>query len=289
MSFSPHAPPPSSPKFMKYKFKYLGMKWRFLKFDLEKESLPPIPKGDPVALEQQTNLEKSIIFETYEREFHINADSLSSWIDDRSNITCPRGNIDDGSIQQFQVPEEPRNGDEENGIQPQHDDDGDVCNDNLPRTGNEINSASILEDSMISLQPYPQSEIDSVFTQEDLLQGIRNAQLFQTLQPLKPLPPSTGLHHQVNSTKPMIFSPRPPEDCKPSASVAIPPQRKVPQRSPRRIKINQKNKRSNKLKEQIQKLEISKSFKMYDFSSLHLTPSLSLSFLIDSLLPQVCN
>jgi hypothetical protein len=198
-----HSGRESGPK-MKYKFKYLGMKWRFLKIELEKEALPPVPRGDQIALDNQSVLERSVIFETYEKGFNF--------------------------IDHYQQ------------------------QNSLVRI-----SSSLLEDSFGSLNQFPTSELDnSVFTEEDLVRGIRNVQIFQSLEPIKPTPPSTFEHHQLGPAKPMVFSPRPPDECKPSASVGL----KLPNRSPRVLK-NQKVKRSVQIKAQIQKLDISKSFKMY--------------------------
>jgi hypothetical protein len=190
-------------KRMKYKFKYLGMKWRFLKFDLEKEALPPVPKGDQTSLDNQSILERSVIFETYEKGF----------------------NFSDQPQQQSSV----------------------------------VGISSYLEDSFGSLNQFPTSELEnSVFTEEDLMRGIRNVQIFQSLEPIKPTPPSTG-QQQLGPSKPMVFSPRPPGECKSTASITP----KLPNhRSPRLLK-NQKVKNTTApLKDQIQKLDISKSFKM---------------------------
>jgi hypothetical protein len=184
---------------LRYKFKYLGMKWRFLKFELEKEALPPVPRGDHVALENQSVLERSIVFESYERGLNLS-----------ESLTC-------GGYE----------------------------------------SSTLLDESQTSLNQFPASELDSVFTQDDLLKGIRNVQIFQALEPIRPSPPTTGRQQQLGPAKPMVFSPRPPEACKPSSSLAS----KAPrQRSPR-PPGNQPGKRSVPLKEQIQRLDISKSFK----------------------------
>lgn len=185
----------------RYKFKYLGMKWRFLKFDLEKEVLPPVARGDPIALENQSILERSVIFETYERGFNFNEQQQNSVV----------------------------------GV------------------------SSILEDSFGSLNQFPTSELEnSVFTEEDLMRGIRNVHIFQSMEPIKPTPPSTG-QQQLGPAKPMVFSPRPPEGCKSSASITP---KLLGHRSPRLLKNQKVKKTVAPLKNQIQKLEISKSFKM---------------------------
>jgi hypothetical protein len=193
-----HRSSPPTGQSLRYKFRYLGMKWRFLKFDLEKESLPPVPRGDQVALENQSVLERSVVFESYERGLNLSE------------------SITNGGY-----------------------------------------SSSLLDESQTSLNQFPASELDSVFTEDDLRKGIRNVQIFQTLEPLRPVPPTTARQQQLGAAKPMVFSPRPPEACKPSASIASKVPRQRSPRSPRKQEV----KKSVPLKDQIQKLDISKSFK----------------------------
>lgn len=234
----------------KFKFKYLGMKWRFLKFKLEKESLPIIEKkGNKEILEQQNILEKSIILDSYEKGLN-----LSEIIQQQIKQTIPI------------LPNSPS-------ISPTthlNNSNNNMNNNNFNMNSNLNNSQSLYEDSYASLHQYTTiSEIDSVFTEEDILRGIKNMQIFKTIEPIKPTPPTTA-RQQTGPSRAIVFSPRPPENPRPSniiigsttsqpQSIILPPRKNQSPRAFRKVK----NRKSIPLKDQIQKLEISKSFKMY--------------------------
>jgi hypothetical protein len=181
----------------KFKLKFFGMKWRFLKVDLEKEALPALIKQPELIekeLEQRRIMEQSVVLETFEKGLNIQ----------------------------------------------------------------ESISLSIFQSSMGSTLPgCALSEPDSVFTEEDIIQGIRNMQIFHQLEPSQVRPPCTA-RSPAPPSKPLLFSPRPPSSIKPSHSI----QSDTSNSAKGGFKSRRKMEKAIPLQEQIKSLDISRSFKM---------------------------
>jgi hypothetical protein len=185
----------------KFKLRFLGMKWRFLRFDLERETFPPIrPSADTQRkVEEQCDLEQSVVLETFERGFNL-SQSISLSLPFESTMSV-----------------------------------GPAC---------------------------AVSEVESsVFTEEDIMMGIRNMQLFRTQEPINPVPPSSA-RRPAEPTKALAFSPRPPvAESRPSDHA------KSILAGRNSLRISRPGRRRGPqpptLHEQVQTLDIGRDFKLY--------------------------
>lgn len=174
------------------------MKWRFLRFDLESETFPPLRPGADTQkkVEEQSDLEQSVVLETFERGLNL-SQSISVSFPHESTVSV-----------------------------------GPVC---------------------------AMSEVDSVFTEEDVMMGIRNMQLFRTQEPINPVLPSAA-RRPAEPTPALAFSPRPPAAARPSdtAKSILAGRNSSKHSRPGRRRAPQ----APSLQEQLQSLDIGRDFKL---------------------------
>ena len=180
---------------VKAKLKFLGMKWRFLRFDLENETFPPLRPGPQTqeSIERQSNLEQSVVLETFEKGLNL-SQSMSLHAAMESSIISATG-----SGTPYDMPISRCTAAQDDSVE-------------------SIDRQGTFYDSTTSMGPgCAMSELDSVFTEEDIMVGLRNMQMFHKQEPVHPLPPSIA-RRVADPAKTLAFSPRPPEATRPSAA-----------------------------------------------------------------------
>ena len=170
--------------------RFLGLKWRFLRSDLEKESFPPlakrpVPGADCVSMRHSA---QSAVLDTYVKNLEItgvsDVDSLQTY-DYASVVPVPKTPLS----------------------QP--------CTNTCAATDDEIQSKS--EESIISKKSVPESVASSELTEADVLLALQNMKIFENSDHISPVRPiKVNIPVGQGSTREHNFVPKPPPTGKPS-------------------------------------------------------------------------
>lgn len=184
-----------------YQMQFLGLKWRFLRSDLEKESFPPLPKRPVLGADavSQHNIAKSAILDTYLHHLRLTGvDDLQSLDSFDYSSMVPVSRLSD-EVEEVVVSSDMTSTQEK----VQEKDDGTASRGHGSASRPHCPTASTSSSTFTS---YPSSEL----TEADVLVALQHMQIFASLPPPSLAPFSSVSNSQQEPDRtPHAPNPRP--------------------------------------------------------------------------------